>query len=491
MAGIGFELNKMARRDDLMGIAGAYLHSAFAIAGPWLFTVVALAVTTYLYGGSQSAEILNFRGVIVYNFSFSLVLSAPTFMIMTRYLADQIHVKNVTTAPTVMLESMILTFLANILVAIFFYGYYFEMTTALRLAAFANMFLIAGVWLLSVYLTALKDFSSVTWTYIIGMSIAVICADRFGDGHAAAMVAGYDVGLSVIVFMLAARIFAEYPYKITQEFALKPFWSKYWEVAVGGFFYNAALWVDKWIMWFAPEASELDTRMRFYPDYDSAMFLAAMTILPSLALYVFSIETTFFHHYRRFYGNILAHASLRRIRQFHERIMESILEGGRNTMLLQGVIAFLCILLAPQIVELFRMFFTQLHIFRLGVLGSFFQVLLLFISIILAYFDCRKYNMWIFAFYFVSNTLLTMLFMDYGFEYYGYGFFLSSALSFFLGSWVLFTHVRKLPYHAFLTNNNSVKLPKMHTSADYFQDFGEFQLGVVRGGLYEVLKKRR
>src|ERR1700761_6407140 len=125
MAGIGFELNKLAKRDDLMGIAGAYLHSAFAIAGPWLFTVIALAVTTYLYGGSSGEELLNFRGVIVYNFSFSLVLSAPVYYVMTRYLADQIHVKNVTTAPTVMLESMILVFGFNLLVAIFFYGIYF------------------------------------------------------------------------------------------------------------------------------------------------------------------------------------------------------------------------------------------------------------------------------------------------------------------------------------------------------------------------------
>ncbi len=60
MAGIGFELNKLARRDDLMGIAGAYLHSAFAIAGPWLFTVVALACTTILYGASGSDEMMNF-----------------------------------------------------------------------------------------------------------------------------------------------------------------------------------------------------------------------------------------------------------------------------------------------------------------------------------------------------------------------------------------------------------------------------------------------
>ncbi len=480
MAGIGFELNKLARRDDLMGIMGAYFHSAFAIAGPWLFTVVALAFTTYLYGGFDSAELMNFRGVIVYNFSFSLALSAPVYMIMTRYLADQIHVKNVTTIPTVMLESMMLVFLFNLGLAVFFYGFYFNMSLALRLAAFANMFLIAGVWLLSVYLTALKDFSAVTWTYIIGMTVAVISAEYLGDRQAAGMVAGYNIGLAIIVFLLAGRIFSEYPYHLTREFATKPFWQKYWELAVGGFFFNCALWVDKWIMWYAPEAVQLESKLRFFPDYDSAMFLAAMTILPTIALFVFSIETDFFHHYRRFYGNILAHASMRRIRHFHQKIMDSIAEGLRNLLLLQGVIAFLFILLAPQIFEKMHMFFIQLGIFRLGVLGSFFEVLVLFATIILSYFDCRRANMWIFVFYFFSNALLTILFMQKGYQFYGYGFFLSSALTFLVAASILVLHVRKLPYHAFISNNNSVKVPNIETSADYYEHAGVFNMGVDR-----------
>lgn len=480
MAGIGFELNKMARRDDLLGIAGAYLHSVFAIAGPWLFTVVALAFTTYMYGGSNNTELLNFRGVIVYNFSFSLALSAPVYFIMTRYLADQIHVKNVTSTPTVMLESMMMVFAFNFALAVFFYGFYFNMPLALRLAGFANMFLIAGVWLLSVYLTALKDFSSVTWTFIIGMVIAVLAAEYLMKYGAAGMVAGYDIGLSIIVFMLAGRIFSEYPYHLTTNFAIKPFWKKYWELAVGGFCYNAALWIDKWLMWFAPESVELDSKLRFFPDYDSAMFLAAMTILPSIALFVFSIETNFFHHYRRFYGNILAHASMRRIRQFHAKIMEAIVEGARSIVVIQGVIAFLFIIMAPQIFEHLRMFFVQLGIFRLGVLGSFFQVLILFATIILSYFDCRRSNMWIFVIYLALNTLFTLITIQMGYSYYGYGFFLASALTFFIAASILLSHVRKLPYHAFISNNNSVKLPKALTSATYYETEGEFNMGVDR-----------
>ncbi len=482
MAGIGFELNKLAKRDDLMGIAAAYLHSAFAIAGPWLFTVIALAITTYLYGGDGSSELMNFRSVIVYNFSVSLVLSAPIFMIMTRYLADHIHVKDVTSTPTVMLESMIIANLCCLPIGIIWYGFVFDMDIGLRLAAFANLFLIATVWLLAVYLTALKDFAAVTRAFIIGMVVAVVVANYFGDGNAARMVASYCVGLTVIIFLLTARIFAEYPYRLTSEFAMKPFWSKYWELAVGGLFYNAALWIDKWIMWFAPESAVLETKMRFYPDYDSAMFMAAMTILPALALFVFSVETNFFHHYRRFYGNILAHASLKRIRHFHSNIIESILEGGRNLLMMQGAICFITILLAPKLFDLLHMFYLQLGIFRLGALGTFFQALLLFSSIILQYFDCRRANMWIFITYFVTNALFTIVTLQFGFEFYGYGFFLSSCISFLIAATILFNHVRKLPYHAFITNNNSVQVPTVHTTADYYDDLGKYRMGVVRGG---------
>jgi len=160
--------------------------------------------------------------------------------------------------------------------------------------------------------------------------------------------------------------------------------------------------------------------------------------------------------------------------------MEAIIEGARSILVIQGVLAFLFILMAPQIFERLHMFFVQLGIFRLGVLGSFFQVLILFATIILSYFDCRRTNMWIFVFYLASNTILTLIFMQQGYAFYGYGFFLASALTFFLAAALLLSHVRKLPYHAFISNNNSVKLPNTHTSADYEEHDGIFNMGVDR-----------
>ena len=43
MAGIGFELRKLARRDDLMGVVASLAHASVVSTGPWIMTILALA----------------------------------------------------------------------------------------------------------------------------------------------------------------------------------------------------------------------------------------------------------------------------------------------------------------------------------------------------------------------------------------------------------------------------------------------------------------
>ncbi len=112
--------------------------------------------------------------------------------------------------------------------------------------------------------------------------------------------------------------------------------------------------------------------------------------------------------------------------------------------------------------------YMQISIFRIGTLGAFFHVLLLFELIILSYFDCRKVTMWIQGIYLAANALLTLWTIHLGFPYYGYGYFLASLIAFMVTSVVLFDHIQKLPYHAFITKNNSLRT--------YFQKAAEKQI---------------
>ena len=66
MAGIGFELKRLTGKDDLMGIARAYVHATMASTGPWLFTVLALGSISLLYTNYFTVnQLIDFRIVVV------------------------------------------------------------------------------------------------------------------------------------------------------------------------------------------------------------------------------------------------------------------------------------------------------------------------------------------------------------------------------------------------------------------------------------------
>src|SRR3546814_9445119 len=84
------------------------------------------------------------------------------------------------------------------------------------------------------------------------------------------------------------------------------------------------------------------------PAYDSAMFLANMTTVPVLAIFIIAIETEFFERYQAFYRAIEAHATWREIRENHAGIIRSLNAAGRNILLLQSVIAALALLRSEE-----------------------------------------------------------------------------------------------------------------------------------------------
>ena len=459
MAGIGFELRKLTRNDDLLGIAQGYAHSALTATGPWLMTIIALS-SVVLFGSSVvSAEELNtFRLIIIYNFAFSLVMTGPVVMIATRFLADSVYAKDVRQAPSLMISSMFVILGIQLCFVLPFYLLYFNLGMVVRLLAIVNFALIAGIWLVSTFLTALKDYNAVTGTFGVGMIAAIAASLIFSPTLGLeGMLIGFTLGLAVTFFGLVAAVLAEYPYRVRKVFDFHGYYRKYWELALSGFVYNAAIWVDKWVMWAAPEAARPYSKMVSYPDYDSAMFLAYLTIVPSIAAFVLSLETDFFETYVKFYRDIQQHVCLTAIEENQQGMIQSILRGARNFLALQSSICLACIVLSPQIFTFLNVNFLQIGMFRIGVLGAFFHVLFLTISIILSYFDLRSTALKLQLVFLFTNGVLTYIGMRLGFPFYGYGYFLSSLIAFTASFLALARFVGELPYQTFVVNNRSVR----------------------------------
>ncbi|HYD99725.1 MAG TPA: exopolysaccharide Pel transporter PelG [Alphaproteobacteria bacterium] len=458
MAGIGFTLRALARRDDLLGTVQGFGASALIAAGPWLFTIFALAgIGVY---GQQLAgleEIGLFRLIVIYNFCFSLTFSGPIVIVATRWLADAIFAKQVEDAPGMLVGGMVLSLGLQAPLAAGFYLWLADMAPALKAAAVVNYLLICAIWLISVFLTALKDYVTVTAAFAAGMLVAFLAAVALApDFGATGALLGFSLGLSLILFGLIARVQAEYPYPPRRLFAFIPYFRRYWELALGAFAYGLAIWVDKWLMWFAPERELRAGVLAYHPTYDSAMFLAYLTIVPSMAMFVMTIETGFYERYQRFFGDMLQHATLSRIRLNHVALSRGLEAGLRNVMMLQSCLSLIAILAAPRAFDLLGIDYLQLGIFRFGVLGALFHTMLMFCCIVLSYFDLRRDVLALQILYLLVNAAASWIAQNAGFEYYGYGYFAASLICALAAFAVMIARVRRLPYIAFVTNNPSV-----------------------------------
>jgi len=461
MAGIGFALQKLTRRDDLLGILQGYSYSIFISAGPWLFTILSLAGISIIGEQQTDAEvILYFRIIIIYNFAFSLVFSGPIILVATRYLADCTYAKTPQFVPGLMLSTIGIVFIISLFMVLPFYGYAVELgDDLLRLAAISNYFLVSMLWITTVFLSNLRNFISFSVIFLFGMSLAFaasifLMSQEYGT---VGLIWGFNFGLAVIIFTTIAKILSEYPYRIIQPFSFVGYFRKYWELAVSGLAYNAAIWIDKWVMWFAPESQVVANIMVYNPAYDFSMFFAYLTIVPAMAMFTVSAETGFFKKYYSFINNIKNHAVYANIRKGHREIVWQLVKSARNIIVLQGAISVVVLFVAPQLIELNRGSIQQLAMFRFGVLGAFFHVLIMFISIILAYFDLRRLNMALHILFFVSNAVFTTVSLYMGTPYYGYGYFLSTIFTFLVGYLMLVFALTKLPYITFIANNPSVR----------------------------------
>ncbi len=472
MAGVGFNLRKLVQRDDLLGIITGFFYSTWVTAGPWILTIVSLFLIIWISDVAGYQTIAEFRLIVIYNFAFSLAFTAPVFMVVTRYLADLVFSAGeespdgkrsgesaLDKVPGMLLGSVVLVFVSQFPLVAVFYLWYVEIEPAVRVAAMVNYFLVAGLWVVAVYLTALKAYHVISATFLVGLILSLLLAWLFAGTYSlAGMLMGFSIGLAVIMFGLIAYIFSEYTSDSREPFGFIRYFRRYWELALAGLFYNLAIWVDKWIMWlYAPEREMIIPGMPSYPDYDAAMFLAYLSIIPGLAMFVISVETNFFMQYLRFYRDIQKHVNFERIQRNLTRITASLTSGLRSMIVLQGGIVVLLLLLSPRLYELIGFSYTQIGMFRFGVLGAFFHVLLVMQFIILTYFDFRRLVLALQGLFLVTNIIFTFVSLNMGFPFYGAGYFASTLVTFAVTYLAMVRYVGELPYRTFVRDNLSVK----------------------------------
>lgn len=429
MAGVGFRLNKLFHRGGVSTDLLAVAYSVMVSSGPWIITTLSLWIILTIF----RIDNIYFNVAIVYSFVTSIIVSGLFIMFESRRISDLIFLKDY---KKILPEVMgILTYSSIIIILLMLIFFAFNNHELWFVLSFSYLNLsLLSLWIISI---ASLSSDSVNW-YILAFLImgifSIILSNYFGsDENPLGYILGYAFGVNIgtfIHYMVALIHFGSHAgisYEWIDEL------KKYWQNIFIGFIYYLALWIDDFVTWFSPHFGEMPLKgFHFSFIYDSPMFIAYLTIIPTSTMFILVLETRFYKTYKFFYDSLRQGFNYAEI-EIRKNNMLSELKYDINLVVrIQLAITFSLLFLneinlIPFVSEVLK------PILRLGLIGAMLNSYYLMIMLLILYFDFRNTALFLNIFVFITNLTLSIIF-TYKFGYYALG--ASYAIAFASGTFI-------------------------------------------------------
>jgi uncharacterized membrane protein len=259
---------------------------------------------------------------------------------------------------------------------------------------------------------------------------------------------GYTLGQIGLLAILSSRIIIEFPIGDLINWNCFKYLYQHPILLFIGFFYNGAIWVDKVVFWIY-KGEKVHDGLWASSFYETPSFLAFVTIVPTLSIFLVRVETSFYRAYRTYYNKVVHKFPLSEILKEKKNINSSLRLSFYRLMVYQGSITTVTLIMSPSIIEYLKMESFQLAVLRITTLGAFVHALLMVIMIIILYFDWKGVALQVNAIFFFSNLGLTWFFIDWDLSWQGYGYFFSCLITLCYAVMMFFRRWENLEYITF------------------------------------------
>ena len=453
MAGIGFELRKHLNRDSYEGMIKAYGVAGVVGSGPWVICIVGtLFIGLLAQSRVEEPEQLGvFLASVTCLTAVSLMFSGASQVALARYISDRIFEDR----KEKVLPNLIGAIVLNTLIAGTFAS--FIATTVLegnllyRVLMVATFVTLTNVWLLSVFLSSIKEYWLVVGMfftgYLVGVSLAVALAPYGAQG----LLGGFLVGQSVLQFGMLVCVMRAFPSSSLMTFDFIKRRGVVGSLVLIGLLYQVGIWIDKFVFWANPETSmTVLGPIRISLVYDIPIFLAYLSCIPGMTVFLLRIETDFAHRVKALFETIRQGGTLGEIEARRNEMVLSIRGGMRDILQIQGITAVAVIFAGPAIFSAIGIPESYLHLFSIDVLGVGVQVLLLSILTVCFYLDFRRLALLLCVGFAGSNLVLTLITHELGPRFYGCGFTGAVILTTVLCAAALTRKLERLEYEVFM-----------------------------------------
>ncbi|WP_372629186.1 exopolysaccharide Pel transporter PelG [Cohnella sp.] len=468
MAGIGFELRKLFRKEGLLNNLRAYAYSSMTTVGPMILCMSLIIILQRLMSIHEGTYLdwELYIATVSYCFIFSIVMTSGISLVVTRYVSDCLYTKQFSKLMSSYYGVLSLIVpIASITAAIFLSRV--DGSLAYKFSAFFFFVFLVMIWIQGVYLSALKDYMRIARSFLSGAGIAVLVAwvlmKYFSISTLLGAFIGLDAGFLTICLLTGLHMHHKFPKADSgsyYEFLLHM--KKYPALFFSGMLVYSGIYLHNFVYWFSDNGQVIGGAYRVFMFYDVPVFYAFLTVLPTLVAFVVSVETSFFEKFRHYYLYISADGTIQDIQNAKKQMQKTLMREISFLMEIQLVVTVLSLgagmLLLPKIG--FTM--QQLDLFIILALAYYLFIILFSFVHILMYFDDRKGVLWTSLLFVALNIGCTIATMQLNYD--GLGMFIASFVSLLAVSARLLYVVRNIDYYTFcaqpISNNARQKRGK-------------------------------
>ena len=274
----------------------------------------------------------------------------------------------------------------TIIAVLFFWNKPIAFST--KLLTYIFFMQMTGIWLQGVYLTAVKNYKALFFSYLAGVFISVaLCFLVLWTGLLPAVdgsLLAMNIGSAVILTLFLAHILRYFGY----------------------------------------------TKKGLAPTYDVATFFAFLSIMPVMVMFTVSAELNFYERYAVYFTYITKRGNFRDIEDARIDLLRTLWYELRNIVEFQLVFTVVFLGLGNYFLPFVGLSFGSVNMYNLIVLGAFFVAAAQVVYTLLLYFEDQRGALLVTGGLFFAQIVFGVGGQFFGEVSYGFTFFLASAIVF-------------------------------------------------------------
>jgi len=408
--------------------AGRETLDALEAVGPWLLTLVCLAVmglSAMVFSGRAPVV---FYLMLTYATAISLIVTAPLHTMLNRHLADEIFLGRLQSVVNGLLATTVAAVAACLATAGILVGFLSHVMIHLKIAFTGLTALMGLFWCIAALVCALRKERLLLYLFAAGMSTSLSVFLLLRPETTEALIFTFSLGMAIPVAGSYAYVVKSY---LRENLRLD--WSFLHrrhnrKLGAALLVFNIGFWIDKFVFWYAPSTGQaLDPMFHFYGDYDFPFFIALTVMMIGSVLVYRGIKRRISGPYEAFIFKLANNFPFRELALEKFRIVAGISQVSTGVMVFYGGVAIFVLMLVYQ--QVVSLPWQNPFVFHYLLIGSVFFSLFFLYFLVLQYLDETNGVLGLSLLFGVLNAGISIASLHLGWNYYGIGFMLAAMVA--------------------------------------------------------------